>query len=54
MTIYPQGIESKADYTFENPETGEEMVLSGDDLMHDGFAFALPPRSGALWLYRKH
>lgn len=53
LTIYPQGIEREADYTFENPETGEEMVLSGDDLLHDGFTFALPPRSGALWLYHK-
>jgi len=53
LTIYPQGIEREADYTFENPETGEDMVLSGDDLLHDGFTFALPPRSGALWLYHK-
>jgi alpha-galactosidase len=53
LTIHPQGIHTDATYTFENPESGETRTVDGATLSRDGFTFALPPRSGALWLYRK-
>ncbi len=42
-----------SDYVLENPETGETRELSGSALMSDGFTFALPRRSGAIWFYRR-
>jgi alpha-galactosidase len=51
LTIHPKGIDPDSEYAFENPETGESREYAGSDLERDGFTFALPPRSGALWLY---
>jgi alpha-galactosidase len=52
FTVYPQGIRREATYRLENPETGETQTVAGDTLATAGFTFALPPRSGALWIYR--
>jgi alpha-galactosidase len=52
LTIHLQAIDPDAVYTFENAESGETMELSGEDLLHTGFTFALAPRSGAIWFYR--
>ena len=54
ITVHPQGIRPDAMYFFENAETGETRDISGRDLIHDGFTFALPARSGAVWFYRRH
>ncbi|HWE63530.1 MAG TPA: alpha-galactosidase [Chloroflexota bacterium] len=53
ITIYPQALRPDADYLLENPETGETRELSGSALLDDGFTFALPRRSGAIWFYRR-
>ena len=53
MTIHPNGIHPDAAYFFENAETGETRDILGRDLMDDGFTFALPARSGAIWFYRR-
>jgi alpha-galactosidase len=53
FTIRPQGLDPEADYLLENPETGDQLHLSGAALVRDGFALSLPPRSGALWFYRR-
>ncbi|MFN8492647.1 MAG: alpha-galactosidase [Caldilineaceae bacterium] len=52
LTIHPQGIQPTGKYWFENPETGETKSLTGEELRRDGFTFALPARSGAIWLYQ--
>lgn len=49
LTIRPQGIRSDARYFFENAETGETRDISGEDLIRNGFTFALPARNGAIW-----
>ena len=51
-TIHPKGILPGSMYFLDNPETGEIRELSGADLIQDGFTFALPKRSGAIWFYR--
>jgi alpha-galactosidase len=53
LTTHPKGVCPGASYVFENPETGEARDIRGEDLLHDGFTFALPPRSGAIWFYRR-
>jgi alpha-galactosidase len=53
LTIQPEGIAGDAVYAFENPETGEELEISGAELIKDGFVFTLPKRTAALWLYRR-
>jgi UDP-N-acetylglucosamine 3-dehydrogenase len=53
LTLYPAGLCAEATYRLENAETGEARETSGDDLLREGFALALPPRSGAIWFYRK-
>jgi hypothetical protein len=40
-------------YWFENAETGETRDMSGEDLIHNGFALTLPARSGAIWFYQR-
>ena len=52
LTISPQGIIPDSIYFWENPETGEEREISGEELINDGFTFTLPRRSGAIWFYR--
>jgi alpha-galactosidase len=53
ITIQPRGIDPDAKYCFENPESGETREIPGKDLINAGFTLALPPRSGAIWFYRK-
>ncbi|HEY3285084.1 MAG TPA: alpha-galactosidase [Armatimonadota bacterium] len=53
LTVTLRGLEPGAEYLFENPETGEQRHLSEADLSRDGFTLSLPPRSGAIWLYRR-
>ncbi len=53
LTIHPKGIDPRAVYLFENAETGETREIAGKDVISIGFTFALPPRSGAIWFYRK-
>ena len=52
LTIHPKG-RPDARYFFENAETGETRDIAGKDLIRDGFTFALPARSGAIWFYRR-
>jgi alpha-galactosidase len=52
ITIYPKAIRPALDYVLDNPETGETQEVSGSALLRDGFTFALPRRSGAIWFYR--
>ncbi len=54
ITVHPKGIRSDSTYFFENAETGETRDISGADLLHGDFTFALPKRSGAIWFYRKN
>jgi hypothetical protein len=53
LTLHPKGIDPGAIYVFENGETAETREITGKDLASTGFTFALPPRSGAIWFYRK-
>lgn len=48
MTVQLHALDPDAVYVFENPETGEGLEQHGGD----AFTFALPARTGALWLYR--
>ncbi len=52
LVVHPQAVQPGARYVFENAETGERREMAAEDLVRDGFAFALPPREGALWFYR--
>lgn len=52
-TVHLQGIHADAQYTFENMESGETRDVAGAALQRDGFSFALPARSGAIWFYRR-
>ena len=54
LTIQPQGLQPDAMYVFENDETAETKEISGKDLIHNGFTFNLPPRSGAIWFYGRN
>jgi alpha-galactosidase len=53
LTIHPCAIDADAMYRFENPETGERKEIAGVELAKNGFTFALPQRSGAIWLYTR-
>ncbi len=53
ITIQPRSIRPDATYVFENPETGDRRDRKGEDVIRDGFTFALPARSGAIWFYRR-
>ncbi len=53
FTFHPKGILPDARYWFENAETGETRDISGEDLIHGGFTFTLPARSGAIWFYQR-
>ncbi len=52
LTVHPKAIGADAEYTLENPETGETREASGTSLQTDGFTFTLPNRRGAVWFYR--
>ena len=51
-TVHPAGISPGSMYFLDNAETGETREISGSNLINDGFTFALPKRSGAIWFYR--
>ncbi|MHB9130017.1 MAG: alpha-galactosidase [Armatimonadota bacterium] len=53
LTVYPKSCLPEATYVFENPESGEQISVSGTVLLNEGFTFTLPPRSGAIWFYRR-
>jgi len=53
LVVRPQALDAEAVYRFENMETGENMDLAGVDWIRDGFNFALPSRSGAIWFYQQ-
>ena len=52
-TVQPKGMCPDKTYFFENSETGETREIMGAALIRDGFTFALPKRSGAIWFYRR-
>jgi alpha-galactosidase len=53
FTVHLKAVDPGATYRFENDETGESKSIAGKDLIQSGFTFALPPRSGAIWFYRR-
>ena len=53
ITILPRGLDPEATYIVENSETGETQEIGGSTLVHDGFTFALPSRSRAIWFDTK-
>lgn len=53
LTIYPNGMRPGARYAFEEAETGETRDIEGEVLRREGFTFALPARSGAIWFYQE-
>lgn len=53
FVIHPKALDRNANYILENPESGESRNIAGKDLIDSGFTLALPPRSGAVWFYRK-
>ena len=53
FTIHPKEISSDATYAFENPESGENTEISGEDLSREGFTFTLPKRGAAIWFYQR-
>jgi alpha-galactosidase len=53
LVVYPRALRPDAAYRFENPETSETRELTGATVHRCGFAFALPPRAGAIWLYHQ-
>ena len=52
-TVRLQGLDPASAYVLDNPETGETATATGAALSTDGFTFALPPRSAAIWFYRR-
>ncbi|MEI6519244.1 MAG: alpha-galactosidase [bacterium] len=48
-----QGIDAGYEYLLENMETDETLQISGTELINNRFTFSLPPRSGAVWFYKK-
>jgi len=53
LVVYPRGLRPDVVYRFDNPETGEIRELTGAAVQQHGFAFALPPRAGAIWIYQQ-
>ncbi len=53
LLVHPQGLAGDAVYRFENPETGEQRELAGAAVTRDGFTFALPARTAAVWFYQR-
>jgi len=53
LTLRPRGLAPEATYAFENAETGERWESPGGALLEQGLNVALPPRSGAIWFYRR-
>jgi alpha-galactosidase len=53
FTMRPHGLDPEAEYSLENPETGEQRRLSGAALLSEGLPLSLPARSGAVWFYQR-
>jgi len=54
MTLQMYGLED-ADYLFTNTDTGMEKLISGTELMENGFEISLPEkRSSVVWMYQKN
>jgi alpha-galactosidase len=53
ITVVPKALDPEGEYVLENPETGESRQVIGSTLLSEGFTFALPRRSGAIWFYRR-
>jgi len=53
LTVHPKPIDPSARYIFENGESDETKTISGKELLASGFIFRQPPRSGAIWFYRR-
>jgi len=53
FTIRPKTLDPMADYVLENPETGDEVRLSGEALLAEGVTVSLPARAGGIWFYRR-
>ena len=51
ITVPMKVLHPDSEYRFENPETGDTMLRSGQVLGHSGFSFKLPKRSAAMWFY---
>jgi len=53
ITVRPKVAHPEETYVFENAESGAIKELAGEQLAKRGFTFALAPRSGAIWFYRR-
>ena len=53
LVVHLQGLDPSAEYRFEEPESGQTIVLTGERMAAQGFIFALPARTGQIWFYRK-
>lgn len=53
LTVHPEAVHPGSTYSFENSETAETREVSGEELIRNGFTFALPARSGAIWFYSR-
>ena len=52
LTVFPRVAAPGSTYRLEHAESGATLVVSGADLIREGFTFELPKRSGAIWFYR--
>jgi len=53
ITIQMKAVHAGEKYVFENVETGAIKEMPGHQLLERGLTFALAPRSGAIWFYRR-
>ncbi|MFA6108032.1 MAG: alpha-galactosidase [Candidatus Latescibacterota bacterium] len=53
LIVVLRDLDAEAEYRLENPETKEELVRTGAELMERGFDLTLSPRSAAIWFYRR-
>jgi alpha-galactosidase len=53
FVVSPEALSKESRYIFENPESGERIEATGEQLAQQGFSVTLPGRSGALWFYRR-
>ncbi len=52
-TIALRTIAPDAQYRLDDPETRRSFQISGEDLLHLGITFSLPPRGAAIWFYER-
>ncbi len=53
FTALPCGLDPRAEYLLENPETAEQRRVPGATLLSEGLDLSLPARSGAIWFYKR-